>query len=254
MTPNGLGLSPTDLSGPTLPGEVISFLSGKRALSGYLVRPAQSSEQAPARSPGVLVIHEIFGLNDDIRGVARRFAAAGYVALAVDLFAHQNRAVCMARMFSGIFLSSLEHQGVRDTRAALGVLAGLSGVDSERLGAIGFCMGGSLAVALACTDERVRAVAPYYGFNPRPLEAVRRACPVVGSYPERDPTARQARALEAELERGEVPHDIKVYGGARHSFANAGASFDAVASVDAWNRVMAFFGEHVTGGAEVKSR
>jgi carboxymethylenebutenolidase len=240
MTPNGLALSPTELS-----GEVISFPSEDRALSGYLVRPAVQ----PERSPGVLVIHEIFGLNDDIRGIARRFAAAGYVALAVDLFANQNRAACMSRMLSGIFLNSLEHQGVRDTRAALGVLGELPGVDSTRLGAIGFCMGGSLAIALACTDTRVKAVAPYYGFNPRPLEAVRRACPVVGSYPEQDPTAKQARALEAELELGNVPHDIKVYDGARHSFSNAGASFDAVASLNAWNRVMEFFGKHVTGEA-----
>ena len=131
----------------------------------------------------MLVIHEIFGLTDEIKAVAERMAQAGYVALAVDLFANQNRAVCMARMFAGVFADSLDHQGVRDTRAALSALSALPGVDASRLGAIGFCLGGSLAIALACTDTRVRAVAPYYGFNPRPLEAVRRACPVVGSYP-----------------------------------------------------------------------
>lgn len=198
----------------------------------------------------MLVIHEIFGLNDDIKAVAERMARSGYVALAVDLFAHQNRAVCMARMFSGVFLNSLEHQGVRGTRAALGVLAGLPGVDPQRLGAIGFCLGGSLALALACTDGRVKAVAPYYGFNPRPLEALRRACPVVGSYPGKDPTTGQGLKLERELAAANIPHDIQVYPEARHSFANAGATFDAVASLDAWNRVMAFFDEHVVGTPE----
>ena len=235
MTENAAPLGPT--------GEMISFTAEDRSLDAYLVRPAAPQQNAP----GVLVIHEIFGLTEPIKAVAERFAAAGYVALAVDLFANQNRAVCMARMMAGLFTDSLDHQGVRDTRAALGVLGNLPGVDASRLGAVGFCMGGSLAIALACTDERVRAVAPYYGFNPRPIEAVRRACPVVGSYPEKDFTAGQGRALDTELRAADIPHDIKVYEGAHHSFATAGPAFDGVASLDAWNRVMAFFDEHVLG-------
>ncbi|WP_420594485.1 dienelactone hydrolase family protein [Deinococcus sp.] len=233
--------------GPT--GEMISFAAEGHTLEGYLVRPAVMSGNAP----GVLVIHEAFGLTEPIKAVAERFAAAGYVALAVDLFTNQNKVVCMARMTQGIFMNSLEHQGVRDTRAALGVLGELPGVDASRLGAIGFCMGGGLAIALACTDHRVRAVAPYYGFNPRPLEAVCRACPVVGSYPEKDFTLKQGLALEQELTAANIPHDIKVYPGARHSFATAGPAFDGVASLDAWNRVMAFFDEHVVGSGEAKT-
>ncbi|WP_425145027.1 dienelactone hydrolase family protein [Deinococcus sp.] len=234
-------------AGQTPRSETLSFESGGRTLGGYLARPEGAAQDAAL--PGVLVLHEAFGLNDDIRQIAQRFARAGYVALAADLFGEQNRAVCMARMMSGLFLNSLEHQGVRDTRAALGYLATLPGVDARRLGAVGYCLGGSLAVALACSDERVRAVAPYYGFNPRPLEAVRRACPVVGSYPGCDPTAAQGRPLDAALEAAGVPHDIKVYPQARHSFANAGRTFDAASSTDAWNRVLAFFDLHVAGAA-----
>lgn len=225
--------------------EELRFTSERRTLSGYLARPAAPQGDVP----GVLVIHEIFGLTDAIRGVADRLARAGYVALAVDLFAGQSRAVCMARMLAGTFLHPLEHQGVRDTRRALSVLGEQPGVDASRLGAVGFCLGGSLAIAMACTDEQVRAIAPYYGFNPRPLEAVRRSCPVVGSYPEHDLTARAGRALEAELTAAGIPHDIKVSPGARHSFATPGPNFDPVASEDAWNRVMAFFDEHVVGGS-----
>ncbi|MDV6374276.1 dienelactone hydrolase family protein [Deinococcus arenicola] len=230
--------------------QTLQVQSGGRSLPAYLVRPAVPHGNAP----GVLVIHEAFGLNDDIRGTADRFAAAGYVALAVDLFAEQNRAVCMTRMMSGIFLNSLEHQGVQDTKEALTVLGKLDGVDATRLGAIGFCMGGSLAVAMACTADRVKAIAPYYGFNPRPLEAVRRSCPVVGSFPGQDVTRKQGEALRNELTAAGVPNDIKVYEGAKHSFANHGPNFDAVASVDAWNRVMAFFDEHVVGAGQPQSR
>ncbi|MCP2015410.1 carboxymethylenebutenolidase [Deinococcus sp. HSC-46F16] len=223
--------------------EELTFHSGGRTLTASLARPAAPRGDAP----GVLVLHEVFGLNDDIRRVADRFARAGYVALAVDLFSAGNRAVCMTHLLGGLFLNPLEHQGVRDLRRALTVLGELPGVDASRLGAIGFCMGGSLAVALACTDSRLKAIAPYYGFNPRPLEAVRRGCPVVGSYPQRDATARQGEALRAELDAAGIPNDIKVYPGTRHSFANRGPAFDAVASEDAWNRVMAFFDEHVVG-------
>ncbi|WP_156372653.1 dienelactone hydrolase family protein [Deinococcus sp. Leaf326] len=225
----------------------IEFMAEDRALRAYVARPEGLGPGA-ATHPGVLVIHEIFGLNDDIRRVADRLAQAGYVALAVDLFAGQNRAVCMTRMFGGVFLNPLEHQGARDTRRALEVLGGLEGVDAARLGAVGFCLGGSLAVALACTSDHVRAVAPYYGFNPRSPEALRRSCPVVGSYPERDPTRRQGEALQAALDDVGIPNDIKVYPGTRHSFANRGPAFDGVAAEDAWNRVMAFFDEHVAGG------
>lgn len=221
----------------------LQFESEGRTLRAYLAWP----EMTTGAAPGVLVLHEAFGLNDDIRLVTDRLAQAGYVALAADLFAGQNRALCMARLMGGLFLDSLDHQGVRDTRRALDVLAALPGVDAGRLGAVGFCLGGSLALATACTDGRLRAIAPYYGFNPRPLEAVRRSCPVVGSYPERDPTTGQGRQLEAELSAAGTAHDIKVYPGTLHSFANQGPAFDPVASVDAWNRVLGFFDAHVRG-------
>ena len=228
------------------PDQSLSFQSGGRALHAEVFRPAGLHPERPV--PGVLVIHEAFGLTDDIRAIAARFAGAGYAALAVDLFSGRPAAVCMTRLLGGIFLNSLEHQGVQDTRAALGVLRDLPGVDGARLGAVGFCLGGSLAVAMACTDDRLRAVAPYYGFNPRPAGALARACPVVGSFPGRDITRQQGERLRGALEQAQVPHDVKIYPDARHSFANRGPNFDAVASEDAWTRVLEFFAQHVTHG------
>ncbi len=193
-----------------------------------------------------MVIHEAFGLNDNIRDVSRRFADAGYVALAVDLFSGSSRALCMARFMRGMIFDSLDHGALRDLRSALDGLARQPYVDEERLGAIGFCMGGGLAIAWACTDDRLGAIAPFYGMNPRPLEAVARSCPVVGSYPEKDFTAQTGRKLDARLGRHDVPRDIKVYPGARHSFFNdRGRAHDPAASEDAWRRTLAFFGEHL---------
>jgi carboxymethylenebutenolidase len=219
----------------------LSFPGENRTLNAFFARP-----EGDGPFPGVLVIHEAYGLNENIREIARRFAGEGYAALAVDLFTGRNMVVCMFRLFSGMRRNSLDHEGVRDLKAALTALAAQPGVDGARLGAVGFCLGGGLAIGLACTDQRVKAIAPFYGANPNPLEAVKRACPVVGSYPEKDFTAGQGRALEAALERAGVPHDIKIYPGARHSFFNdTGRSYNAEAAGDSWERIRAFFNQYV---------
>jgi carboxymethylenebutenolidase len=222
--------------------QTVSFSSGKSTLEAYLATP-----EGVGPFPGVVVIHEIFGLNDNIRDVARRFANEGYVALAVDLFAGRNRMVCMFRFMGGMFTNSLNHQGIKDLKAALTYLTQQPGVDAQRLGAIGFCMGGGFAIGWACTDDRLKVIAPFYGTSPRPLEAVARSCPVVGSYPEKDFTAGMGRKLDEALDEYHIEHDIKVYPEARHSFFNNDrpSNYNAEASVDAWQRTLTFFKERL---------
>src|SRR5262249_7038328 len=131
-------------------------------------------------------------------------------------------------------------------RAALDWLAARPEVDAARVGAIGFCMGGTFAIAWACVDQRLQVIAPFYGRNPRPIEAARRMCPVVGSYPEKDFTAAAGRQLDSFLTSANMPHDIKVYPNARHSFFNdQGPAYDPAASADAWRRIMDYFGERL---------
>jgi carboxymethylenebutenolidase len=219
----------------------VSIPSSASPLFAYLAEP-----DGDGPFPGVVVIHEIHGLNDDIKSIAERFAGEGYVALAVDLYAGRNRALCMVRLMSGMLLNSLHHAGIGDLKATLNSLESRPNVDATRLGAIGFCLGGNLSICWACTDPRLKVIAPFYGMNPRPLEAVARACPVVGSYPEQDFTAGAARKLDIALERYKVPHDVKIYPGARHSFFNRdGRSYDKAASADAWQRTLEFFREQL---------
>ena len=99
--------------------------------------------------PGVVVIHEASGLNDNIRGICQRFAAEGYAALGVDLFEGRNHVVCMARMFVGGMAGNLDYYGVPALKAALGRLASHPEVDAARIGAIGFCLGGSIVLTWA---------------------------------------------------------------------------------------------------------
>jgi carboxymethylenebutenolidase len=110
-------------------------------------------------------------------------------------------------------------------------------------------MGGSIVLTWACTDERLGAIAPFYGAVPRPREAVRRLCPVVGSWPGKDFTTKAAGILETELTAARVPHDLKVYPGAKHSFFNdRWRNYHPEAAADSWERVLAFFDTHVRRG------
>jgi len=196
--------------------------------------------------PGIVVVHEAFGLNGNIRDICGRFAAEGYAALGVDLFQGRNHAICMARMFAGAMAGNLNYYGVPALKAALGRLAGHPEVDAARIGAGGFCLGGSVVLAWACTDNRLTAIAAFYGTAPRPRKAIRRMCPVVGSWPDKDITTKAAGVLETELTAAGIPHDLKVYPGTKHAFFNDQLRvYHPAAAADSWRRVLAFFAEHV---------
>lgn len=217
----------------------INIPGGTPGLSGYLAYPSGGGTY-----PGLIVIHEAFGLNDNIRGITERFANEGYAALAVDLFAGRNRMVCMFRFFSDMFMNSLNHNGIQDLKVALTHLQNQPMVDKDHVGAVGFCMGGGFAIAWACSDERLKVIAPFYGIAPRPVDAVARSCPVVASWPEKDFTAAGGHNIETELSKNNIPHDIKFYPGATHSFFNGRRDIkpeNQAAAADSWERVMDFF-------------
>lgn len=220
---------------PVLPGR----------LDAYSVRP-----DGPGTFPGLVLIHEITGLNDNIRAIADRFARAGYAVLAVDLFTRRSgwKPLCILRYLFNQRFRPFDNPDLSDLRAALTHLGAQPAVDENRLGAVGFCLGGGYAIAWACGDNRLQAVAPFYGLNPHPVEAARRACPLVASYPENDRllhTERGGHRLEAALQEFGIPHDVKFYPGTDHSFWNA--SPNPAAIEDSWERMMTFFAQHLTG-------
>lgn len=215
---------------------------GDARLDAYLARPAE-----PGPHPAIVIIHELYGLNDNIRDIARRFAGEGYIALAVDLFSgSRSRRLCILRVMTAMVAKPLNNQGISDLRRSIAWLQRWPEVDANRIGAIGYCMGGGYALALACVESELRASSVYYCVNPRPLSAVRRACPIVGSYPENDWSAKSARKLDAALDEYDVPHDIKIYPGAGHSFFNDTLeSYHPEAAEDSWQRTLAFFREQM---------
>ena len=209
--------------------------------------------------PGVVVIHEIFGLNDDIRRIAQRFAASGYVALAPDLYDGRGlRPVCIARTV--LALRARTGAPFDDIDAARGFLAARGEVDGQRLGIVGFCMGGGFAV-LAALRGPYRVSAPYYGEVPRQVAELEGICPVVAGFGGRDRLfAPHGARLARHLASLGVPHDVKVYPDVGHSYMNRhpptlieclGAwspmrvGYDEAAAEDSWKRMLAFFARHL---------
>ena len=209
----------------------------------------------PGPHPGVVVIHESYGLNDDIRRIARRFADNGYVVAAPDLLTGGPKLVCVMRAMGDL------RKGRGPAVDALeGVLAKLEARDDVgKVGVAGFCFGGGFALLLA-TRGRIPVAGVYYG-ETRKRDELAKACPIVGGYGGKDRMfGNKGRKLVATLDELGIEHDMKVYDDAGHSFMSEGAPFDTLAKLsrplmhvqyneaaaeDSWKRMLAFFERHL---------
>jgi carboxymethylenebutenolidase len=225
----------------------VDFPASTGTLPGYLAVPGGGGPW-----PAVVVVHEILGLTDDVRRQADRVAAAGYLALAPDLFGWGATPRCLA----ATLLSTVRGHGraLDDVNAARRYLAARDDCTGT-VGILGFCLGGG--IALLVSPDGFAAAAPSYGDLPRDAEQrLRAACPVVGSYggSDRMLPGRAAR-LERLLTDVGVPHDVKEYPGATHGFMypHTGKAawtgrflrYDADAAEDAWRRIIDFFDTHL---------
>jgi carboxymethylenebutenolidase len=224
------------------------------ATAAYLAVPFGSADNK-GPWPGVVVIHEAFGLNADTRAHADRLAALGYLALAPDLLDGKFWVRCIQSMFRQLRASSGPAFEVLDEcRGWLAARPDCTG----KTGVIGFCMGGGFALLCAPRGE-YSAAAVNYGMVPADAEAaLAGSCPVIGSYGGRDSMGvSHPQRLEAALTALGVPHDVKVYPEAGHSFmspkpaamkpltALARLQYDKAAAEDAWQRIFAFFGTYL---------
>ncbi len=215
---------------------------GDAAIRGYLARPAGDGP-----FPGMIVIHEWWGLNDNIRAMADRLAGEGYQALAVDLYeggVATDRDGAMSLVRAATARPERLEENLRQARAYLGDNG------AGRVGSIGWCFGGgwSLRTAMILGDGLDAAVV-YYGrlvADPAALEAIR--APVLGLFGELDSGIPVASVREFETAMKELgkPVSIHVYPDADHAFANpSGTRYNESAATDAWARTLAFLEHHL---------
>ena len=217
-------------------------LDGK-PLRGYLARPADAEGPLPA----VLVIHEWWGLNDNVRMMARRLAGEGYAALAVDMYGGEVAADPQKARELMMGVMENREAGVRNLREAARFLEQRG---APRLGVVGWCFGGGWSLQSALLmPEQVDAAVVYYG---QPVtsraELARLEAPLLGLFGEEDqgiPVA-QVREMESTLEALGKEAEIHVYPGAGHAFANpSGQAYRPDAAQDAWARTVAFLNRHL---------
>jgi carboxymethylenebutenolidase len=227
---------------------------------GTVLHTELFAADADGESPGVLVLHESFGLNNDIRRIARRFSEAGYVAMAPDLYSSGRRIVCLTRVMVDMVRHTLSRE-IAAIHAARETLAQRPEVDGERIAVAGFCQGGGFAL-VAGSHPGFRAAAVNYGEVPKDRARLAGVCPVVASYGAKDRVFGRGTAelLEQHLQSLGVPHDVKTYDGVGHSFFSQvdgwqgwlarvptplAVGFDEASAEDGWRRMLAFFDEHV---------
>ena len=230
-------------------GDLTLYIVGD-PIPGYLATPTGIGP-----FPGVVVLHQAYGLDDDIRRQTDRVASLGYLAVAPDLVAGGGWR-CIAALFRDLMRGRGE--GVEKAEAVIDWVRKRADCNG-RVGAIGFCLGGGFAYLLG-SSGMLDVTAPNYGQAPKALAG---SCPVVASYGGRDRILRGHGARVAdELERNGIPHDVKVYEEAGHGYMNqsdehhllstlvrplSAVGYRRDAAEDTWLRIEKFFARYLDG-------
>jgi carboxymethylenebutenolidase len=229
---------------PVTAEEVAYGEVGGKPVRGYLARP----KDAKGPLPGLIVIHEWWGLNDNVRAMTRRLAGEGYQALAVDLFGGSvadNPEAAMKQVNAVMQNSGAAGDNLKDAYAFL------EGKGAKKVGVIGWCFGGgwSLGTAMLLPDK-IDATVMYYGrveTDKEKLSPVK--SPILGFFGGKDKSipVENVRAFEKALKDLGKPVEIRVYENADHAFANAsGGNYNPEAAKDSWNRTTAFLKKNLT--------
>jgi carboxymethylenebutenolidase len=243
-SPEANSMSSAGEGAPVSGGEVVYGAIDGTDLTGYMAVP----EGAEGPLPSVIVIHEWWGLNDNIRAMADRLAGEGFRALAVDLYDDQTAdAPERARELMSAAMEQADRQ-VANLTAAHGFL--VDEHQSPATGVMGWCFGGTwtfrTAVALG---DGIDAAVMYYGWPPTDAEGLTGlTAPLLGLFGEEDGgiPVDSVRAFEAALGEMGADAEIVIYPGAGHAFANpSGQNYQAEAAEDSWQRTVAFFSEHL---------
>lgn len=213
---------------------------------------------AEAPFPGVVVIHDIYGFTADLKRHCQRFADAGYIAIAPDLY-QGRKPGCVVRTLTSMATGrGFAYEIIEAARKAL---AARDDVDAQRIAVAGFCMGGGFAL-IAAADQSYAVAAPFYGAVPQRASRLQNLCPTIAQYGVMDtPFLSHAKRLARHLEELGVEHEVHIYEGVGHSFMNQlegrlaplgrhipiRAFYDADTEAKAWSKLLDFFARHNGG-------
>lgn len=226
-------------SSVAFPGE------GGATIAAFLARPAD-----PTPAPAVIVIQEWWGLNDHIKDIAQRFAREGFVALAPDLYSRLGNTVTKDAAEAGKLMESLKsQQTLKDLNGAVQWLKQQPFVDSWKLGAVGFCMGGTFALMLASHNSDIKASVPFYGQVPPTDNLKYLLCPILFIHGAQDGwiTKAEAERLRQGLAQFGRPGEVRSYPNAGHAFFNDTRpdAYRPEEAQDAWRRALVFLRQHL---------
>jgi carboxymethylenebutenolidase len=221
-------------------GRMIDFNVGDRKAQGYIVESSGSGVR-----PGLIVVHEWWGLNDHIKDIADRFADEGFVVLAPDLY---DGKVAKDPDEAGKLMQGLDqNRAIETLNGAVDHLKSQEQVNPDAIGVTGFCMGGTFALLLPCYNKSIKAAAPFYGDVPSEDVLKNLSAPVLFIGAENDPwiTRDKMERLKAALTKLNKEGEVKVYSGVGHAFFNdtRPEAYDREAANDAWESVNRFFSE-----------
>lgn len=224
--------------------EKVNYRSGEEIVSGYLARP-----KGEGPFPAIVVIHEWWGLVDWIKENARQFAERGYVALAVDLY--RGKIADTPELAHELSRGLPNDRALRDLKAAVSYLRQQKFVNSNRIGVIGWCMGGGYALQLALNED-VTACVVCYGrlvTNAEELKTLKGAILGIFGDQDRGIPLEVVRAFEKALQAVGVPYVIRVYEGVGHAFMNPNnkRGYNEPVAQKAWREIFAFLDKHLKG-------
>jgi len=219
-------------------GKSVSYKSGDETVTGMLYTPAGKGP-----FPALIVIHEWWGLNDWVKEQAARFADEGYMALAVDLY--RGKVAATPDLAHELMRGVPEDRAKRDLQAAFGYLASQPNVNKDRIGSVGWCMGGGYSLDAALLEPELAAAVINYGHlatDPSELQKIK--APILGNFggQDRGIPPEDVKKFQQSLAQLGKKADIKIYPEAGHAFENPNnkQGYRADDAADAWKRTLDF--------------
>jgi carboxymethylenebutenolidase len=224
----------------------VSYPGKACTLKAYVAEPSHGGHQHPA----VIVVQEWWGLDEHIKDVARRLAGEHYFAIAPDLYSRQGHKVTGDPNVAGQLMGGLnQSDGIDDLLSTIDWLKTQGSVRASHIGVVGFCMGGSYAMALPCVSRDIKAAAPFYGEIPPDEKLQNLYCPVFYAYGQNDGwiQRKDVDRLAAALGKFSKPGEVKVYAGCSHGFFNDTRAdvYSAKNARDAWERTLKLFEQNL---------